>query len=258
VAFVSSSIEEDSYRMGELESLGRTWDSLGHSNPMWAILTTPQSQHWDPEEFFSTGEQEVATEFAYLESLDIEWGRGRALDFGCGLGRLTQPLADRFDEAVGVDIAASMIEGARTANKRGSRCQFVLNERDDLTVFPDETFDFVFSLLVLQHMPPTLSERYMAEFVRVLKPGGIGYFQMTEYSRNPVRRFLMKYVPIETLYWLLRHRTRPPFKMYGRDLDEIVAVLTSVGADVVGVRTRSYGRNFWLDHRIVLRKRSLA
>src|SRR6478752_3723124 len=115
--------------MSELESLGRTWDSLGHSNPMWAILTTPESQHWDPEEFFRTGEREVAAEFAYLESLDVELVRGRALDFGCGLGRLTQPLADRFDEAVGVDIAASMIEGARTANKRGSRCQFVLNER---------------------------------------------------------------------------------------------------------------------------------
>jgi SAM-dependent methyltransferase len=225
---------------------------------MWAILTTPESHHWDPEEFFRTGEREVAAEFAYLESLDVELVRGRALDFGCGLGRLTQPLADRFDEAVGVDIAASMIEGARTANKQGSRCQFVLNERDDLTVFADESFDFVFSLLVLQHMPLSLSERYMREFVRVLKPGGIGYFQMTEYSRSPVRRFLMTHLPIETLYWLLRHRTRPPFKMHGRDLDEVVAVLSSAGADVVGVQTRSYGRNFWLDHRIVLRKRSSA
>lgn len=241
--------------MSELETLSRTWDSLGHSNPMWAILTTPENrEHWDPDEFFRTGQEDIATEFAYIESLGVELRHGKALDFGCGLGRLTQPLADRFDEAVGVDIAASMIEGARAANQRGSRCRFVLNERDDLTIFADNEFDFVFSFLVLQHMPPSLAERYMREFVRILKPGGIAYFQMTEYSRNPLQRFLMKHAPVESAFWLLRHRSRPPFKMHGRDLDEIVAVLEGAGAHVVGVRTESYGRNFWLDHRIVLRK----
>jgi SAM-dependent methyltransferase len=247
--------KREGIEMSELESLSRTWDSLGHSNPMWAILTTENGQRWDPDEFFRTGEEDVATEFAYIESLGVEPRGGRALDFGCGLGRLTQPLADRFDQAVGVDIAASMIEGARAANQRGSRCQFVHNERDDLSVFGDGTFDFVFSLLVLQHMPPALAERYMGEFVRVLKSGGIGFFQMPEYSRNPVKRFLMKYAPIQSLFWLVRHRQRQPFKIYARDLDEITAVLSRAGADVVGVRTHSYARGFWLDHRIVLKKR---
>jgi SAM-dependent methyltransferase len=242
--------------MSDLESLSRTWDSLGQSNPMWAIVTTPENrQNPDPDEFFRTGEADVAAEFAYLESLGIEPSYGRALDFGCGLGRLTQPLADRFDEAVGVDIAASMIEGARAANQRGSRCQFVLNERDDLSIFADGVFDFVFSLLVLQHMPPSLAEGYMREFVRVLKPGGIGYFQMAEHTRNPVKRFVVQHAPVEDLFWLLRHGRRQPFQMHGRDLDEIVAVLGSAGADVVGVETCTHGETFWLDHKIVLRKR---
>ncbi len=242
--------------MSELETLHRTWDSLGQSNPMWAILTTPENRdHWDPNEFFRTGQEDVAAEFAYIESLGVDLRHGKALDFGCGLGRLTQPLADRFDEAVGVDIAASMIQGARAANQRGSRCQFLLNERDDLAIFEDSSFDFVFSLLVLQHMAPSLAERYLREFVRVLKPGGIGYLQMPEHSPNPVKRFLMRHTPVERLFWLVRHRSRPPFEMHGRDLDEILEVLEGAGADVVGVRTRPYGRNFWLDHRIVLRKR---
>jgi SAM-dependent methyltransferase len=109
----------------------------------------------------------------------------------------------------------------------------VLNERDDLSIFADGAFDFVFSFLVLQHMPPPLAESYLREF-RVLKPGGIGYFQMPKYSRNPVKRILMKHAPIEALFWLLRHRSRQPFQMYGRDLDEIVAVIDRAGAD--GVR----------------------
>lgn len=242
--------------MGELESLTRTWDSLGHSNPMWAILTTTKNRDdWDPAEFFRTGEEEIANELAYLESLGIEPGHGTALDFGCGLGRLTQPLADRFDEAVGVDVAASMIAGARAANQRGSRCRFVLNERDDLAVFDDGMFDFVLSLLVLQHMPPPLAVGYMREFVRVLKPGGIGYFQITGYSRNPVKRLLMKHTPVEALFWLWRHRSRPPFEKHGSDLDEIVAVLEEAGSDVVAVRTDTHGRKLWLDHRVALKKR---
>ncbi|MGY4653614.1 class I SAM-dependent methyltransferase [Mycobacterium sp. URHB0021] len=172
---------------------------------------------------------------------------------GCGLGRLTQPLADYFQEAVGVDIAAGMIEGAPASNRRGARCEFVHNDHDDLAIFDDGAFDFTFSHLVLQHMPPTLAERYMTEFVRVRKPGGTGYFQMTEYSRNPVKRFIMKHAPHEELYWLLRHGTRAPFRT--PVISTIVASVTAAGAQVVGVRTRAYGAGkLWLDHRVVLRK----
>jgi hypothetical protein len=67
--------------------------------------------------------------------------------------------------------------------------------------------------------------------------------------------FIMKHAPHEELYWLLRHGTRAPFQMHARDLDEIVAVVTRAGAEVVGVRTRAYGAGkLWLDHRVVLRK----
>lgn len=243
--------------MGETEVVRRAWNSLGHSDPMWAILTRPQDwRRWDSDEFFRTGEAEIVAELAYIESLGVQLRHGRVLDFGCGLGRLTQPLADRFDEAVGIDVAPSIIERARAANQRGSRCQFVLNERDDLAVFADGVFDCIFSLLVLQHMAPASADGYLREFIRVLKPGGVGYFRTTEYSRNLVKRLLMEHAPVDALFWLLRHRSRPPFEMHGRTLDEVVAVLSGAGAEVVGVQTRSFGRKLWLDHRIVMRKRS--
>ncbi len=86
----------------------------GDLDTMWAICTTPENRHgWDPDEFFHNREEIIATELAWIESLGVELRHGRVLDFGYGLGRLTQPLADRFDEAVGVDVAASMIDGAR-------------------------------------------------------------------------------------------------------------------------------------------------
>jgi ubiquinone/menaquinone biosynthesis C-methylase UbiE len=247
--------------MSELESLRQTWNSVGHSNPVWAVLGTPEN--WrrlaPDDEFFRTGEEEIATELARIESLGVELRHGRVLEFGCGLGRLTQALAGRFDEAVGVDIAASMIEGARAANQRGSRCQFVLNERDDLTIFGDGVFDYVLCIAVFEHIPPALAERYMRELIRVLKPGGIGSFRVMEYSRNPLKRFVMKHAhaQVDALHWRLRQRSRPLWEYYGRDLDEIVDVLSSAGAEVIDVRTGPIGRRkLWLDHRIVLRKRS--
>lgn len=247
--------------MGELESLRQTWDSVGQSNPVWAVLGTPENwRRKDPtDEFFRTGEKEIATELAYIESLGAEVRYGKVLDFGCGLGRLSQALATRFDEVVGVDVAASMIEGARAANQRGSRCRYVLNEHDDLTIFDDDMFDFVLCIAVFEHIPPSLAERYMRELIRVLKPGGIGTFRVMEYSRNPAKRFLMKHAhaQIDAVHWFLRHRVRPQWEYHGRDLDEIVEVLKSAGAEVVDVRTGSIGRRkLWLDHRIVLRKRS--
>ena len=45
------------------------------------------------------------------------WRRDRALDFGCGVGRLTRALGTRFESALGVDISAGMIEQARRLNE---------------------------------------------------------------------------------------------------------------------------------------------
>lgn len=113
-----------------------------------------------------------------LESLGTVPVLGRALDFGCGHGRLTQALATYFPEVVGVDIAASMLAAARLANKHGDRVSYVQNVRPDLSMFADASFDFVLTALVLQHMRPEYAACYMREFLRVLRPGGVAFFQI--------------------------------------------------------------------------------
>jgi SAM-dependent methyltransferase len=54
----------------------------------------------------------------------------------------------------------------------------VHNERPDLACFADGTFDFVYSVITLQHVAPEYSRRYIAEFLRVLAPGGVTLFQV--------------------------------------------------------------------------------
>ena len=66
----------------------------------------------------------------------------RALDFGCGVGRLTQPLADHFEEVRGVDVSPVMLEQARQFNRHGDRCQYVWNDAADLRMFADRSHRF--------------------------------------------------------------------------------------------------------------------
>src|SRR5205807_4159881 len=111
--------------------------------------------------------------FDRLNALGISLRRGRALDFGCGVGRLTQALCERFDSVAGVDIAPSMIELANRYNRFGARCEYAVNDTDDLSRFADGTFDFAFTLIVLQHMVPKYARRYIAELLRVTATDGV-------------------------------------------------------------------------------------
>ena len=56
--------------------------------------------------------------------LGLRPGSDRALEFGCGFGRITQALGQWLDEAVGVDIARSTVECARALDKSRGRCRF--------------------------------------------------------------------------------------------------------------------------------------
>lgn len=164
----------------DFEELRRSWQRLGDRDPRWAILSDPgrEGGGWDDASFWRSGEQFVHWLALHLDGLGALPPRGRALDFGCGHGRLTQALAQHFDAVTGVDIAASMLAAARAANRHGDRVRYVHGETPDLRAFADGSFDFVLSVLVLQHMRPDYAAGYLREFLRVLAPGGTAFFQI--------------------------------------------------------------------------------
>lgn len=91
---------------------------------------------------------------------------GRALDAGCGTGRLTRLLADAGHEVIGVDTSESMLRRAQasTPNATFQRASFL-----DLP-FPDESFNIVCCGLALTHTSELASA--IAELARVLTRGG--------------------------------------------------------------------------------------
>lgn len=180
-----------------IKELEQNWDSLGQSDPLWAILYDParKDNRWTPEEFFATGEEIIDDLMAHIATLDVDFGRGRALDFGCGAGRLTQPLTKYFEHTDGIDIAASMVELARTHNRAGARCAYHHNTASDLRMFDDCSFDFVFTEIVLQHMPPDLMLGYVTEFIRLLAPGGVACFDIPPGYAKTLRGTLTRLAP---------------------------------------------------------------
>jgi tRNA/tmRNA/rRNA uracil-C5-methylase (TrmA/RlmC/RlmD family) len=80
------------------------WDAHAERDPLWAVLSEAgkEERKWDVRRFFQTGVNEVALIFYQLDSHGVDVKNGCALDFGCGVGRLTQALAPRFERVVGV------------------------------------------------------------------------------------------------------------------------------------------------------------
>jgi SAM-dependent methyltransferase len=170
----------------DVRDVHRYWESLARLDPLWAVLSDPtrKGRKWDLASFLETGRREISTLFYLLEDLKIPVDTRRALDFGCGVGRVTQALGERFDAVVGVDISETMVRLAGRLNRHGGRVRYVLNQGGDLRVFPDADFSFVYTNIVLQHLPPPAAWDYLAEFWRVLAPGGLLIFQLPSHLKE--------------------------------------------------------------------------
>jgi ubiquinone/menaquinone biosynthesis C-methylase UbiE len=74
------------------------------------------------------------------------------LDIGCGIGRIETFLAPYCKEIHGIDVSKRMIKWAKKRLKEYNNVFLYKTNGRDLSIFPDNKFDFVFSILVLQHL----------------------------------------------------------------------------------------------------------
>lgn len=204
-------VDEGEQTMAEHRSPGRSvrsvddyaadWEENARADARFAILSDParNDRAWDADTdgFMTSGEHEIAQVLDYLDAAGLESPHRRTvLDFGCGIGRLTNALARRFDRAVGVDISPTMVEEA-TKHAVEPNVSFVVNRSGDLRRFDDGSFDLIYSNIVLQHVSNDLQRGYLVEFCRVLAPGGLAVLQLPSVRRGlkgTVRRLLPRAV----------------------------------------------------------------
>lgn len=222
---------------GEVERLKREWEALGAEDPFWAVLTHPDRRggRWNVEEFFAFGVQDIDRLMGRLADAGLGTRRERALDFGCGVGRLTQALGDHYATVDGVDVSSTMIEHARRLNRHGDRVRYHVNPSADLRAFADGSFDLVYSLMVLQHMPPEVARGYVREFVRIVRPGGAIAFQLPSAFAPTPKGIALAVLPGPVRTRLHRWLKHNPIEMHRVPRPVVEQDLAAAGARVVKV-----------------------
>ncbi|MBX9390855.1 class I SAM-dependent methyltransferase [Streptomonospora nanhaiensis] len=231
-----------------LDEVRADWTRLGAAEPLWAVCVDPAKRGggWDDDEFLASGRREIDAALGRLADLGLRPGTGRALDFGCGAGRLSNALAAHFDAVVGVDISPPMLAEARRLDRSGGRIEFRLNDRPDLAGLPDASFDLVYTDLVLQHLPPPLAEGYLREFTRVVRPGGAMVIGVPDRERPTFKGLVFRHAP-----WpLIRLAQRvllgypAPMRMHPVPAARLAAVLAEGGARVAASE-EYWGGDHW-------------
>ena len=226
---------------GNLDDVSRTWTKLGDEDPMWAVLTDKGKRgRWDPAEFLATGVDEIGTVLARVGELGLDVARERALDFGCGAGRLSHGLAAAgFGEVLGCDISPTMLEKAREIVP-DEACRFVQVTGTDLAAVETGSVDLVYSCRVLQHMPPALAHGYVREFWRVARPGAVVVFQMPTQPSSSVAGRVLAALPVPVARLLRRG-----MEMHGTPEPDVRRLVESLGARVVAADPDTSAGSRW-------------
>ncbi len=122
--------------------------------------------------------------------------KSTVLDFGCGNGRIFKAFQGRDMHYIGTDQSSGLIETAITNHKtfvESGEAQFLVTSGETL-LFPDASFDAVFSIAVLHHIP-SLEKRkaLLAEFKRVLKPDGVLFVTVWNLWQEKYMPLIVKY-----------------------------------------------------------------
>jgi ubiquinone/menaquinone biosynthesis C-methylase UbiE len=163
-----------------LKQLEANFEALAADDPLWTVLSDKKKRggKWDEAEFYQTGEGVIEDLRNRLSTLGLTLKGKTAIDFGCGVGRLTFPLSRHFATCFGIDISQSMVDFAQSRIERGPNSRFLVNADTRLPMFENASVDLVYSAIVFQHIAPRYTREYLKEFARMLQPGGLLIFQL--------------------------------------------------------------------------------
>ncbi|HWX74458.1 MAG TPA: class I SAM-dependent methyltransferase [Solirubrobacteraceae bacterium] len=224
------------------------WERWGSVDPYFAVITEPDYHQAridsaGRKQFFATGRHQVKKLLDAIEQCTgASPARTRALDFGCGVGRLTLPLAERFEHVYGVDVSTSMLrEAERNASEQHvSNVEWIETPRlSELS----GRYDLVLSTIVFQHIPVREGERLFATLVAGLRPGGCGAIAVTLGPGHPVARVLRwarKSVPFAhnfiNVLVLRLNWSHPYMELNAYSLDRLGVLLADSGITQWSVR----------------------
>lgn len=221
----------DWYRFGELTPYCGVFSSAGLERELTA---------GKKEELFSSGVWHMRLCFDIASRVFNFHPGGLALDFGCGVGRLTCAMAPHFSEVVGLDISPGMLAEARSESSRRGCDNIVYDLSTERSRLAPNTYDFVHSYLVLQHIPVLSGERIIEAMLTSLKTHGVGAIHLTYgHSQGAIatwfRKTVKNFLPLRAVANILRGRRwdYPVMQMNDYELSGIFNIFSAHGVNEV-------------------------
>lgn len=220
----------------------RSWEQYGKSDPYFGVLADNKFRRANlstdtKETFFNSGEEYVAELEHIFDRYVGPMPTGRALDFGCGVGRLVIPFARRFSSVTGVDVSPSMIrEAEQNCAERGvDNARFILSGGDDLPNVSG-SFDLVNTIIVLQHIQPERGYRVIGRLLDIVAGGGAIALHVNLTRRGSLLRktgnlIRRQFLPAHYLLNVIggRQWNEPLMRMAVYDLNRIMLMLFERG-----------------------------
>ena len=160
----------------------KEWDARAKLNPLLAIATGHSKNE---DDFWNSGvidcKEILGMEGQRFSNIvkNKEPSNMRILEIGCGIGRILIPMAKIFGETIGVDVSSEMVQLGQKYVTNTPNCKILESNGINLSLFPDNHFDFCYSYIVFQHIPEKkIVEQYIEEVSRVLKPECLFRFQV--------------------------------------------------------------------------------
>lgn len=232
----------------------QAWEKFGRSDAYFGVISQPafRAAHTEGEArdaFFRSGEEHLERVLGIVrEHLVPDFRPQRALDFGCGVGRVTIPIARNATEAVGVDVSPSMLaEARRNAEAAGIANSTWVRSTPGLGAVSGD-FDFIHSYIVFQHIRPRRGESLLRDLLDRLRDGGVGALHFTFAKRIATwRKFVQwsrKRVPyLHNLLNLIQRRTLdyPLMEMNSYAVERLLLILEERGCHTVHLRFTDHG-----------------
>jgi cyclopropane fatty-acyl-phospholipid synthase-like methyltransferase len=224
------------------------WQLIATHQPFFGVLANEQYYMSNltadsKNEFYASGIadiEHVARTLATMSGGDF--APERALDFGCGVGRLTFAMGRHAAAVIGVDVADAMLDVARreAAERRVTGVQFQRS-------LPDQRVDWINSLIVFQHIPPERGYIIFEEMLKLLNPGGFLSVQFTFFRdarhTGEVVRDIADYRYDGKTVELLSMATSEPgaMSMYDYDLNRLMRLLYTNDFELVLAQHTDHG-----------------
>lgn len=163
------------------------WTGYGEKEPYASVLSSKEYQMDNIAnslaDLVASGQQMIARMQRLLARNALVLPRGLCLELGCGVGRLTRPLADCFERVLALDISPGNLAICENQLRQGGAGNVETRLlQDPHAIRQIHSIDAFVSLIVLQHNPPPIQHYLLEEIFRKLNPGGLCYFQTATYN----------------------------------------------------------------------------